>query len=715
MVLAIFTLWCVIVVVMLSLAVKWPYMGAEFTTDISSKAVVISNIVEGSPANMSGLKSGDKIIAFINPSTKERYKLTGLEAVAGRHQLHSYEMAREAVAARHETWRFTSQGKVIFETSTGERHEITPGKTRSIWDLPVQVFTSIAQSIIVLLITSGIFIFARRSKAVNLLALSGLGLVTSTLTNVLIGAREMVLPAYVIEYVTFINLLSAAIFIYGLLALLWHFPSRINNFPFARFVIILGISIVLIQKFTLFEFPIHPYQFPNLLPFPIAIIISIIQWRRTRDKPVERASVMWFMLSIYGVTSLVILFYSIPIIMRYPPIIGPHVATFAFSFIYVGIALGTLRYRLFDIHHIWWRSIIWLAGGFVVFLADILLISQFDLEQSKAIPLALFIAGWAYFPIRQIIMSYFIGSRDIKIGDHVTDMISTFSTLEDSDEFEGRFVGFMRRVFKASDLGAVNRSPQHISVLENNGLMLRIPNLFAEGSFQLAGKSSGRQLFSPSDTRVADNFATLVRNIGNARKHEIAELQKDRERIVRDLHDDVGGRLLSLIYRTTDDVAADEARATLGALKESLIVVEDTQTIDFSIAWQRIQETAEQRLINAKKKARISTAINVDRILSAREYINLKRIIQEMVSNIIKYAKPGPIELAAKVDSEGVLTILCSNVKGGKSKDEYSSKRGLANMKQRSKEIGATLEISTPIGKNKKTRFEIGLTLPLPE
>ena len=715
LVLVLFALWCLAIALIFSLTLKWPYVGGEFTADVPGQTMVITKIKKGSPADKAGLKSGDRITAFIDPVSGERYKLTGLEAIAGRHQLHSYEMTARARESMLQTWSFISKDQVIFETANDGKFELTPQKMRALWDLPFKVFTSMAQSLLVLLIASGIFIFAKRSTAVNLLAISGLGLTVNSLTNVLIGSRETVIPPHVLNVTTLTNAFASTLFIYGLLALLWHFPSRINKFPFAKFVIGVGLFIVFVHYFALFDFPFHTYQFPNLLPFPIAIGISIIQWRRTRNNPLERASVMWFMLTIYGVTTLVMLFYSLPIILHYPPILSPHLATFALSFIYIGIALGTLRYRLFDIHRIWWRSIVWLAGGFIVFLADILLISQFDLEQSKAIPLALFIAGWAYFPIRQIILDYFLGSKNTKIGDHVTDMISTFSTLEDSDEFEGRFVGFMRRVFDSADFGPVSRDSQKQTALENNGLMLRIPNLFAQGSFQLAGKSAGRQLFSPNDVRVADNLTTLVRNIGDARKHEFEELKKDRERIVRDLHDDVGGKLLSLIYRTKDKEVADDARATLAALKESLIVVENTQTIDFDIAWHRIAEKAEQRLSNAKIKYEIQSQIIVDRNLSTREYINLKRIVQEIISNAIKYAKPGLVHLNGGVSSTGIILISCNNVSGGESMNEFSSKRGLANIRKRSEEIGATVEIKTPKEGKGISRFEITLTLPFPE
>ncbi len=714
-VLSAFALWCLTALMIFNQALQWPYLGARFSADIAGHAIIVDKVIADGPAEKAGLKAGDRIVALRNPDEGETYSLTGLEAIAGRHQLYSYEMVIAADRAIRKTWKFLEQDKVELVTDDDRTFVLHPSLSRPLWSLPIQTFTALAQSLLILLINAGIYAFAARSKAVNLLALSGLGLVGNTLSNSLIGARELVLAPQTLNFIYLINSFSLLVFTYGLLALLWHFPTRISRFPFATITFLIVLFIQYTQYFGLLEFPVHVFQLPNLLPFPLAIVISIIQWRRTAGKPVERASVMWFMLTIYGITSLVTILYSVPIMLRYPPLLSPHVASFTLSLIFIGIAAGTLRYRLFDIHRIWWRAIVWMAGGFGVVLADILLISQFDLEQAKALPFALFLAGWTYFPLRQAVLQYFVGSRNIKIADHVPDMIKTFSTIEDSDEFDGRFIAFLRRVFKAADIGPVSRTHASSASLDKNGLVLRVPSLSGNGVLELVGKSGGRQLFSPNDIRVANSFTRLIRNMNDARERENTRLQDDRDRIVRDLHDDVGGRLLNLIYRAKENSVTNEARATLKALKETLIVVEDTQSFDFSVVWDEICANAAGRLKSTGKKLSETLDINSERVLSAREYINLTRIVQEIVSNAIKYAGSDEVSLSARVDANGTLELVSGNSCSNSCDEELSGRRGLANIRKRIEEIGGHLNIAATENRENEKTFTIRLVLPLSE
>ncbi|MEL6947522.1 MAG: hypothetical protein AAFO73_07800 [Pseudomonadota bacterium] len=465
----------------------------------------------------------------------------------------------------------------------------------------------------------------------------------------------------------------------------------------------------LMQLLQLFEFPIHAFQFANLLPYPFAIAISLVQWRRTRDKPVERASVMWFMLSIYGMNLVVLALYSVPIILRTPPILPPEAATFVLSLIYIGIALGTLRYRLFDIHRIWWKAIMWIAGGFFIFAADLTLISLFDLNQTAALPLALFIAGFVYFPFRQFLFSQFMGPRDIRLVDHVPSMIESFADVEDTSEFDGRFVRFLRSVFQAEEIGNVSRSGVKTAQLRNNGLTLYVPNLSGEGGFELVGKFSGRRLFSRQDIAVSTGFARLVRTIARVRNEEVRRRQESRDRIVRDLHDDVGGRLLTQIIRAKDDDAADQARDTLAALKEALIVVEDTQSVDFSVAWEQIVDDAKTRFQQVGQTITVDNHPTQTKVLSAREYLNLKRIFQEAVSNALKFGAENSFTVSKAMDEAGRILLMAQNAVSDADPPYQSSGRGLANMKRRAHEIGAQLHCG-PTSEGASFRLTLKLT-----
>lgn len=689
---------------------KWPYTGADFVSDIENQLIVVSVVQERTPAHEAGLKVGDKFRAIImDDADRKKLEFTGLEATTGRVKMNSYERYKNAINVKIAIWDFVKAGKFILERANGKRVLLKTEASRSFFSLPVRSYVTLLQSFIVICIAAGIFSFARPSFGVSLLTISGVGLVVNSTTNALISIKEIVMPPDTLAVVTFLNTLGSTVFIYALLALFWYVPKKINNFPFGVLALITGAVIFISQHFMIFEFPGHPYQVPNLLPLPIALIISAIQWFRTSNAPLERASVMWFMISIYGVTGLVVLLYSIPILLGYPPLMSPHVAGFTLSFIYIGIAFGTLKFRLFDVQRIWWRAVVWIISGFAVLIVDLLLISQFNLLQQQAIPLALLIVGWAYFPIRQAIIERFIGRKDVRISNHVPDLIQTFAGIDDIELFEGKFIAFVKRAFKVQEIGEIKRSSIDQPKITDNGLSLAIPNLRGDSTISLIGKFGGRQLFSKADIVTVNSFLELVRSLSDVRKQEFNKQKLERDRIIRDLHDDVGGRLLSSIYDAKDEKAEANAKDTLVALKESLIVIENTQSINFTSAWEQMKETAMQRLKAAGFQVTFKEELLASRLMSAREYVNVKRIFQEIISNVIKHGEKSKVSISAYLMEENSLCITCVNTVTMRQEDSFSSGRGIVSIKKRLEEINGDLQVNT--SSSLDGNFEIKITV----
>ncbi len=706
-------IWSFLAIGLIVQTLNIPYLGIRFVDKIQDGFIVVESIAPGSPASKSGVKVGEKLVAVGNPQTKEWQAFSGYEALKGRTKLHNYEMANKFFEAKNRGWWFLEHDQVAFENQEGQQFIIEPVENKLAHMFSWRRNLSLGLSVVVIFIALGIWSFAPKAAAVRLLALSGFCLSIVMLTGGISHSVEFVAPPEFFKLKYTLNTLAGLLFLYGLMGFLWHFPKRINNFPFATLALGFGVFAFLVQYYQWFEFPVHPFQMPNLITFPSAIIISAIQWRRTRNNPIDRASMMWVMMTIFGFTTIVVLLYSIPILLKFTPIITPQFATVSLTLIYIGIALGTLRYRLFDIHRIWWKAVTWLAGGFLVLLTDVVLISFLDLEQKAALPLALLLAGWVYFPIRQAVLRLFVDDREVRVADNIPSLIETFSQLENTEQYDGRFAAYLRNVFKADEIGELGREPLESSVLEQNGLALRIPNISQTGSILLIGKSHGRRIFSPRDVQAAESFVSLSRNMNDARQRTLAIKRQDRERIVRDLHDDVGGRLLNLIYQSKDKKIAMLARETLGALKESLIVVEDVETIEFSLAWQQMRKEFEARFNSANKKITVEEKIVTERILSAREFVNIKRIIQELVSNAIKYSDKKGVLIQLDVDAEATISLSTRNECRGEHVQEILDGRGLSNIRNRLEEIGGGLKIS----RSKKSKlvniFRARFVLPI--
>ncbi|OYY94356.1 MAG: histidine kinase [Hydrogenophilales bacterium 28-61-23] len=168
---------------------------------------------------------------------------------------------------------------------------------------------------------------------------------------------------------------------------------------------------------------------------------------------------------------------------------------------------------------------------------------------------------------------------------------------------------------------------------------------------------------------------------------------EERERIYRDLHDDVGAKLLSLVYRAGTPESADLARSALQDLRD---VVSTTQqgNPNLAAACADWRAECEQRLSEAGIVLDWQQPADLEAYdLTQPQAINLGRILREAVSNLIKHAQAN--HASVRIDLEtGVgggslsLTIRDDGIGCGGAAPRPPG-RGVRNMEQRAMRIGA--------------------------
>ena len=84
----------------------------------------------------------------------------------------------------------------------------------------------------------------------------------------------------------------------------------------------------------------------------------------------------------------------------------------------------------------------------------------------------------------------------------------------------------------------------------------------------------GRRLFSTTHKTLTHELVRMMSYAEESRGAYERGSTEERRRIARDLHDDVGAKLLSLVYRAGDRGSADLARSALQDLRD---VVSHTQ------------------------------------------------------------------------------------------------------------------------------------------
>ncbi len=163
-----------------------------------------------------------------------------------------------------------------------------------------------------------------------------------------------------------------------------------------------------------------------------------------------------------------------------------------------------------------------------------------------------------------------------------------------------------------------------------------------------------------------------------------AALSTERERIYSDLHDDVGAKLLDLIYRAENPENAALARSALKDLRD---VVSRTRGEPASLleALSEMQAEARTRLAAAEISLNWRQDDDiVERKLDAAQHLHLFRIVREAISNVIRHAQAHALSIRLAVVSQ-ILRIEIKDDGVGMAGD--GDGRGKSNMRKRADEL----------------------------
>jgi len=174
----------------------------------------------------------------------------------------------------------------------------------------------------------------------------------------------------------------------------------------------------------------------------------------------------------------------------------------------------------------------------------------------------------------------------------------------------------------------------------------------------------------------------------SSREREIGEraAAQERERIYHDLHDDLGAKLLSLIHGATTPQQADQARAALQDLRDTVSRSRGTPgTLGDVLA--DIRNEARQRLAAAQIELNWNEAGELpDPALRSEQSLHLHRIVREAISNTIRHAHAGSLRVRVACRGNELLLELTDD--GHREIGDGSGTRG---MRQRAHELAGDI------------------------
>jgi signal transduction histidine kinase len=161
---------------------------------------------------------------------------------------------------------------------------------------------------------------------------------------------------------------------------------------------------------------------------------------------------------------------------------------------------------------------------------------------------------------------------------------------------------------------------------------------------------------------------------------------QERERIYSDLHDDLGAKLLTLIYQAESPLQADLARSILQDLRDVVTRSRGTPgTLGDVLA--DIRAEAAQRLAGVGIGLVWDEADDLpDPSLDAGRALHLYRIVREAISNVIRHAQAQRLRVRIRA-ARGELRLELTDDGSGAAVGAPAGGSGMRNMRERAGEL----------------------------
>ena len=192
------------------------------------------------------------------------------------------------------------------------------------------------------------------------------------------------------------------------------------------------------------------------------------------------------------------------------------------------------------------------------------------------------------------------------------------------------------------------------------------------------------------------------------RQIEQTAVLQERERFVRDMHDGIGGQLLTLLLkvRSTEKAPTElgsDVQAIIGELRLITSALDQTED-DLGEALVRLRQQLEVQTQAANLELGWAAPEQLSYPLDPRAILDLTRAIQEAVSNAVRHARARRIEVGI-VRAQG-LTIVVSDDGTGFDPATVRPGKGLRNIRDRIERIGGVVDFG-PGAEGKGTRVTV--------
>lgn len=328
---------------------------------------------------------------------------------------------------------------------------------------------------------------------------------------------------------------------------------------------------------------------------------------------------------------------------------------------------------------------------------DLLFVAVFSFGQFASVTLALFLSFGLYAGTRQWILNRVL-SRNMLTTERMFEKL--YRIAREVEAHPDRTPVLLRQLLQElfEPLEAViveKRSPTVRVVGDGSTLMLPVPALtdvqaVSPASIVLRFANRGQRLFTSDDARLTDRVVEqLCRAVAFDRAVEQGR-SEERLRIAQDLHDDIGARLLTLMYKSQSPEMEDYVRHTLQDLK-TLTRGLAAPNHPLSHAAGEWKADLTQRLAAANVQLGWNLTFDRDISLTVVQWSGLTRVMRELVTNAIAHADATQVDLDFHFANDHLDLSVTDNGQG-RNPRAWAHGLGLGGVRKRVKQLGGEVE-----------------------
>lgn len=628
---AVFTLLLAVCCALVWLASAQPWTGMRLAALPDGTGANVVQVTPGGPAALAGLVAGDRIRAIAG------LDLNALDLVEEPDTLRHYDDTRNLYARQGHLHQALRAGPVTIEADGPDgprRLTLTPGAERPLSSLPVAFWLQLGVGAAGLMIGAWVWSLRQRDLAAQLTAAAGAGLAVMVFPAAVYSTRDLALDPGLFHALSAIDHAGALMFGVAMTSIFFVYPHRILP-AHALWVLPVVIGLWWLADTLRILFPgpptgFHLAAFLMLLAFLPA---AAIQHRRSRREPDKQAALRWFTIAVTIGTGTFVAIIVVPNLFGFPQWTSQANAFLLLLIVFAGIGLSVARYRLFELEN-WAFGLLYnLAAIMVVFALDAALIYLLAFNRQEALGVALLLGLLAYLPLRDRMRRYLAGPP-VERGALFQKVVDVALTPPDMDQNQ-RWADLLRQAYNPLHLQKGDHVPE--PVITDDGLGLVLPSVGGVAAMRLSHARGGRHLFSREDRALAQELCAMLDHALESRYAREAGVAAERARIARDMHDNIGAKLLSALHHPGADRKDTMIR---DALSDFRAILNDAAAgaldLDEALADLRVEcaERLETAGIALDWRAEDDGATR----LPAHAVHTFRSILREAVSNVLRHA-----------------------------------------------------------------------------